>query len=91
MIKYVYEIDYPLGQKRNYLEWVRSIADALQAPEELKRLASYDNVFSATPHRVVDNGTRHQHRHQSPDPPGGLQQGRRDRERTMRLPRTAWS
>ncbi len=51
----MYEVDYPLGQKRNYLEWVRSIADALQAPEELKRLASYDNVFSATPHRVVDN------------------------------------
>ncbi len=50
----MYEVDYPLGQKRNYLEWVRSIADALQAPEELKRLASYDNVFSATPHRVVE-------------------------------------
>jgi len=54
MIKYVYEIDYPLGQKRSYLEWVRSIADTLQAPEELKRLASYDNVFSASPHRVVE-------------------------------------
>ena len=54
MIKYVYEIDYPVGQKRAYLEWVRSIADTLQAPGELKRLASYDNVFSATPHRVVE-------------------------------------
>lgn len=54
MIKYVYEIDYPLGQKRDYLEWVRSIADTLQAPPELKRLASYDNVFSTTPHRVVE-------------------------------------
>jgi hypothetical protein len=54
MIKYVYEINYPLGQKRSYLEWVRSIADTLQAPEELRRLASYDNVFSATPHRVVE-------------------------------------
>ncbi len=54
MIKYVYEIDYPLGQKRAYLEWVRSIADTLQAPDELKRLASYDNVFSATPHRVIE-------------------------------------
>jgi hypothetical protein len=53
VIKYVYEIDYPVGQKRAYLEWVRSIADALQAPGELKRLASYDNVFSATPQRVV--------------------------------------
>jgi hypothetical protein len=54
MIKYVYEVDYPLGQKRAYLEWVRSIADILQAPDELKRLASYDNVFSATPHRVIE-------------------------------------
>jgi len=54
VIKYVYEIDYPVGQKRRYLEWVRSIADALQAPGELKRLASYDNVFSATPQRVVE-------------------------------------
>jgi hypothetical protein len=54
MIKYVYEIDYPFGEKRKYLEWVRSIADTLQAPSELRRLASYDNVFSATPHRVVE-------------------------------------
>ncbi len=42
MIKYVYEIDYPLGEKRKYLEWVRSIADTLQAPGELRGLASYD-------------------------------------------------
>ena len=54
MIKYVYEIDYPLGQKRAYLEWVRSIADTLQAADELRRLASYDNVFSASPQRVVE-------------------------------------
>jgi len=54
VIKYVYEIDYPLGEKRKYLEWVRSIADTLQAPVELKGLASYDNVFSASPQRVVE-------------------------------------
>lgn len=54
VIKYVYEIDYPFGEKRKYLEWVRSISDTLQAPGELKRLASYDNVFSATPNRVVE-------------------------------------
>jgi hypothetical protein len=54
VIKYVYEIDYPLGQKRAYLEWVRSIADTLQAPDELKRLVSYDNAFSASPQRVVE-------------------------------------
>ena len=54
MIKYVYEIDYPPRGKDRYLKWVRSIADALQAPAELRRLASYDNVYSATPHRVVE-------------------------------------
>ncbi len=54
MIKYVYEIDYPPEGKDEYLAWVLSIADALQAPGELRRLASYDNVYSATPHRVVE-------------------------------------
>jgi hypothetical protein len=54
VIKYVYEIDYPPRGKDKYLEWVRSIADALQAPAELRRLASYDNVYPATPHRVVE-------------------------------------
>jgi hypothetical protein len=54
VIKYVYELDYPFGEKRKYLEWVRSIADTLQAPGELKRLASYDNAFSAAPQRVVE-------------------------------------
>lgn len=54
VIKYVYELDYPLGEKRKYLEWVRTIADTLQAPGELKRLASYDNAFSATPQRVIE-------------------------------------
>ena len=54
MIKYVYAIDYPLGQKRAYLEWVRSIADTLQSPPELRRLTSYDNYFSASPHRLVE-------------------------------------
>ena len=54
VIKYVYEIDYPPRGKDEYLKWVRSIADALQAPAELRRLASYDNVYSMTPHRVVE-------------------------------------
>jgi hypothetical protein len=54
MIKYVYSIDYPVGKKREYLDWIRSIADILQEPDELKGLASYDNVFSASPQRVVE-------------------------------------
>jgi hypothetical protein len=54
MIKYVYSIDYPTGQKRAYLEWVRTIADKLRAPAELKRVAAYDNFFSASPQRTVE-------------------------------------
>lgn len=54
MIKFVYEIDYPPAQKRAYLEWVRSVAGTLQQPAELKRLTSFDNVFSASPQRVVE-------------------------------------
>ena len=54
MIKYVYSIDYLPGQKRAYLDWVRSIADTLQQPDELTHLASYDNVFSASPQRIVE-------------------------------------
>lgn len=54
MIKYVYGIDYPLGRKRDYRDWVRTVADTLQAPTELRRIASYDNVFSASPQRVVE-------------------------------------
>jgi hypothetical protein len=54
MIKFVYEIDYPLSQKRAYLEWVRTIVDVLTDPKELKRLTSYDNLFSASPQRVVE-------------------------------------
>jgi hypothetical protein len=54
VIKYVYEIDYPPRGKDRYLKWVRSVADALQAPAELRRLESYDNVYSTTPHRVVE-------------------------------------
>jgi hypothetical protein len=54
MIKFVHAIDYPVGGKRAYLDWVRSIADTLQQPEELKRLVSYDNVFGASPQRIVE-------------------------------------
>lgn len=54
MVKYVYAIDYPIGHKRAYLEWVRSIADRLQAPAELKRIGSFENFFSASPQRTVE-------------------------------------
>lgn len=40
--------------KDKYLAWVQSIAATLQAPVELRRLASYDNAYALTPHRVVE-------------------------------------
>jgi hypothetical protein len=53
-IKYVFTIDYPMGGKAAYLDWVKSIVSTLQKPEELISLASYDNYFSETPLRVVE-------------------------------------
>ena len=53
-IKSVYLIDYPLGGKAAYLEWIASIAPSLQAPEEVKRIASYDNYHGVSPHRLVE-------------------------------------
>ena len=47
-------VDYPEGGKDVYIQWVASIAPTLQAPEELVRLRSYDNVTADTsPHRMV--------------------------------------
>jgi hypothetical protein len=53
-VKIVYAIDYPLGEKASYLEWIQSIAPQLQEPEELRSLASYDNYHGASPHRFVE-------------------------------------
>ena len=53
-VKTVYFVDYPLGGKAEYLEWIASIAPMLQAPEEVKRIASYDNYYGATPQRFVE-------------------------------------
>ena len=53
-IKAVTLVDYPLGGKDAYLEWIASIAPALQAPEEVKRIASYDNLHGASPQRFVE-------------------------------------
>ena len=52
--KYIYSVDYPVGQKDAYLEWVRSIAGALQANEEVARILSYDNYFGSSPQRMVE-------------------------------------
>jgi hypothetical protein len=54
MIKYLYTIDYPSGERAAYLAWVRSIGTTLQAPEEVRRVAAYENYYGATPHRFVE-------------------------------------
>lgn len=46
-------IDYPLGGKDAYLEWVASISSILIEPPELKRASSYDNYYGESPHRLV--------------------------------------
>ena len=53
-IKGVLLIDYPLGGKAAYLEWVASISAALVTPSELKATASYDNYYGESPHRLVE-------------------------------------
>lgn len=52
--KYVYSVDYPVGQKEAYLEWVRSIAPDLQATEEVTRILAYDNYYGSSPQRMVE-------------------------------------
>ena len=52
-IKGIYLIDYPLGGKDAYLEWVASISPVLIGPPQLKAIASYDNYYGESPHRLV--------------------------------------
>jgi len=53
-IKYVYTIDYPMGGKAEYIDWVKSIVSILQKPGELVSIASYDNYLNESPRRVVE-------------------------------------
>lgn len=54
-VKLVWLVDYPEGQKEVYLEWIAAVAPTLQAPEEVNRIRSYDNVEPDTsPHRFVE-------------------------------------
>ena len=50
----VWLVDYPEGAKDVYLEWIASIAPILQAPAEVNRIRSYDNLEETTPHRFVE-------------------------------------
>ena len=53
-IKGVYFIDYPLGGKQEYLEWVDSISPVLVGPPQVKLITSYDNYYGESPHRLVE-------------------------------------
>ena len=50
----VWLVDYPDGAKDVYLEWIASVAPTLQAPAEVNRIRSYDNLEETTPHRYVE-------------------------------------
>ena len=53
MVKGVYLIDYPLGGKQAYLDWVASVSSVIIGPPQLKAIASYDNYYGESPHRLV--------------------------------------
>ena len=53
-IKGVILIEYPLGGKAEYLEWVASISHILVGPPQVKAISSYDNYNGETPHRLVE-------------------------------------
>ena len=54
VVKGIYLIDYPLGGKEAYLEWVASISPVLTGLPQLKAIASYDNYYGESPHRLVE-------------------------------------
>ena len=53
-VKSVLLIDYPLGGKQAYLDWVDSVSSITVGPDQLKTIASYDNYYGETPHRLVE-------------------------------------
>lgn len=53
-IKGVLFINYPLGGKQAYLDWVDSQSSTIVGPTELKAVASYDNYYGGIPHRLVE-------------------------------------
>jgi hypothetical protein len=53
-IKYVFTLDYGVGNKAAYLEMVKIVVKILQTPKEVKRITSYDNYFNSSPNRVIE-------------------------------------
>ena len=53
-IKHVYLIDYVLGGKQAYLAYAEDVSTVLIPPTQLKAIASYDNYYGGSPHRLVE-------------------------------------
>ena len=53
-IKHVYLIDYFLGGKQTYLVYAEDVSTVLIPPTQLKAIASYDNYYNESPHRLVE-------------------------------------
>lgn len=53
-IKYVYLIDYGPGGKQAYFESLKEIPTEAFLPMQLKAVASYDNYYDESPHRLVE-------------------------------------
>lgn len=54
-VKLISFIDYLEGGKEDYIAWVASVAPTLQAPEEVIRIRSYDNIEpDMSPNRLVE-------------------------------------
>ncbi len=52
-VKGIIFVNYPLGGKEAYLEWVASISSELVGPPQVKAVSSYDNYNGESPHRLV--------------------------------------
>ena len=53
-VKLINLINYPLGGKAKYLEWVKEVGPTLAQAEEVRRIRSYDNFEGGNPHRLVE-------------------------------------
>ncbi len=53
-IKHVYLIDYFLGGRQAYLEYAEDVSTVLIPPTQLQAIASYDNYYGGSPHRLVE-------------------------------------
>ncbi len=53
-VKIINLVDYPLGGKQAYLDWVNSISPVLTAPSQVKLITAYDNYYGESPHRFVE-------------------------------------